>query len=237
MRHSGILTTLIITLFLTIPLTSSADTQWNVGVSGGDNGIEDFYISVGNYYDVPEKEVVVIHDRGIHEEELPVVFFLAQSAHVSPRVIVDLRLKGMSWMDITLHYGLAPKIYYVPVKHGPPYGNAYGHYKKHPKGDWGRNDLRDRDIVNQVNLKFMSEHYQCAPDQVMKYRSEGKSFTSMDRNFRQEKKKTVKDPQKKDQGKYNKGQDPKYDVKGKDPKNQGKKNDEWMNQGKGQKPK
>lgn len=47
MRHSGILTTLIITLFLTIPLTSSADTQWNVGVSGGDNGIDQFYISKG----------------------------------------------------------------------------------------------------------------------------------------------------------------------------------------------
>jgi len=169
---------------------SSADTQWNVGVSGGSKGIEGFYISIGNYYHVPEREVIVVHDRGIHEEELPVVFFIAQRAHVRPEVVVDLRLRGMSWMDITLHFGLDPGIYYVPVrvgKQGPPYGHAYGYYKKHPRGDWHKNDLRDGDIINQVNMKFISEHHRYAPDKVMRYRSEGRSFPTIDHDISYEK--------------------------------------------------
>ncbi len=54
---------------------SFAATQWSVGVSGGDEGIRSFNLSIGDYYHVPEREVVGVHDRGIQEEELPVVFF------------------------------------------------------------------------------------------------------------------------------------------------------------------
>jgi hypothetical protein len=82
---------------------------------------------------------LIVRDRGIHQEELPVVFFLAQRARVSPEAVVDLRLRGMNWMDITLQFGLSPDIYYVPVKSvkgGPPYGHAYGYCKKHPKKEW-----------------------------------------------------------------------------------------------------
>jgi len=176
----------LLVCFLAVSSPSRAETQWNVGVSGGSEGIEGFHVSVGEYYHVPEREVVVIQKRGIHEEELPVVFFLAQRAHVSPEAVVKLRLRGMNWMDITLHFGLSPEIYYVPVRYGPPYGHAYGHYKKHPKGGWGRHDLRDVDVVNQVNLRFISDHHGYAPEKVMKYRNEGRSFTVIDRDVRYE---------------------------------------------------
>jgi hypothetical protein len=170
---------------LTSPFTTFAATQWGVGVSGGAEGIRSFNLSIGEYYHVPEREVIVVHERGIQEEELPVVFFIAQMAHVSPEAIVDLRLRGMNWMDITLHFGLNPEIYYIPVRQGPPYGHAYGHYKNHPKSGWHKGDLRDSDIVNQVNLKFISEHHRFAPEKIMKYRSEGRSFPIIDRDIRQ----------------------------------------------------
>jgi hypothetical protein len=185
--HKGILTIMsgFFVFLIAASTPSFAATQWSVGVSGGDEGIRSFNLSIGDYYHVPEREVVVVHERGIQEEEVPVVFFIAQRAHVSPEAVVGLHLRGMNWMDITLHFGLSPDIYYVPVRQGPPYGNAYGHYKRHPKGGWQRGDLRDADIVNQVNLKFISEHHRYAPEQVMKYRSEGKSFTAIDREARQ----------------------------------------------------
>ncbi len=170
---------------------ASAETQWDVGISGGDRGIDGFHLSVGDYYDVPEREVVVVHDRGIHDEELPVVFFISKRARVRPEVIVDLRHRGMSWMDITLHFGLGPDIYYVPVtvikEYHSPHGHAWGHYKKYPRReDWRRIKLRDADIVDQVNLKFISEHYRYAPERVMKYRSEGRKFVVIDRDVRNE---------------------------------------------------
>ena len=197
---------------------SFAGTPLNVGVSGGDEGIRSFRLSIGEYYHVPEREVVGVHERGINEEELPVVFFIAQRAHVSPKAVVALRLTGMKLMDITLHYGLSPEIYYVPLRQAPPYGHAYRYYKKHPKGSWQRDDLRDADIVNQVNLKFISEHHRYAPEKVMKYRAQGKSFTTIDRDTRQGKQgKTQYQAQQ-----ANKTGDYSRDNKQKDNKHQGK---------------
>ncbi len=172
--------------FMVASSPASAGTQWNVGVSGGKDGIDGFHVSVGEYYRVPEKEVVVVHERGICDEELPVVFFIAQRAHVHPDSIVMLRNRGMSWMNITLHFGLSPEIYYVPVRYGYPHGNAYGYYQHNPRSEWRRIALKDRDIVNQVNLRFMSEHHGYSPERVMQYRSQGRSFTTINRDITHE---------------------------------------------------
>lgn len=207
--------------FLATAIPVSAETQWQFGVSGGNEGITGFNLSVGNYYRVPEREVLIVRDRGIHQEELPVVFFLAQRARVAPGAIVDLRLRGMSWMDITLHFGLQPDIYYVPVrvvgKQGPPYGNAYGYYKKHPKREWKKIRFKDDEIVNQVNLKFISEHYGYAPDQVMKHRSEGRNFVEIDRDIREHKegKKKGEDWKEDGNGQKRPGKEEKHKGKGK----------------------
>lgn len=170
------------------PGTGAAETDWNVGISGGSKGIDGFHVSIGEYYRVPEREVVVVHKRGIAEEDLPVVFFLSQRARVSPNVIVDMRLKPMSWMDITLHFGLNPEIYYVPVTahHHPPYGKAYGYYRNHPRHTWRNTRFSDSDIVNQVNLRFLSNHYGHAPERIMRSRGEGRGFVAIDQKMRRE---------------------------------------------------
>jgi len=171
--------------FLLISFISSpvlAETQWSVGLSIGNEGIKNFNLSVGEYYRVPEREVIVVQKRGCREEELPVVFFLASRARVAPGVIIDLRSKGLSWMDITFHFGLSPEIYYVPVKKvkvGPPYGKAYGYYKKHPKHEWKKITLADDDVVNLVNLRFISERHGYPPETVMKMRAEGRNFIAI----------------------------------------------------------
>jgi hypothetical protein len=218
--YKGIVSIMFCFFFYLIVASSPtfAGAPVNVGVSGGDEGIRSFRLSVGEHFHVPEREIVVVHKQGINEEEVPVVFFIAQRAHVSTKAVVGLHLQGMNWMDITLHYGLSPEIYYIPLKNAPPYGHAYRYYNKHPKGGWQRNDLRDADIVNQVNLKFISEHNRCAPEKIMKYRSEGKSFTIIDQNTRNGKKgKTLYQAQQ-----ANKPGDYKRDNKKKENKHQGK---------------
>jgi len=205
--------------FITSTFPVAAETQWGFGLSGGSEGITGFNLSVGNYYRVPEREVLIVRDRGIHQEELPVVFFLAQRAHVAPGAIVDLRLRGMNWMDITLHFGLQPDIYYVPVRvvdqQGPPYGNAYGYYKKHPKREWKKMRFKDDEIVNQVNLKFISEHYGYDPAQVMKHRSEGRRFTEIDHDVREQREGKKKDKNWKEDRKGQKGSGKEEKHKGK----------------------
>ncbi|MEN6473967.1 MAG: hypothetical protein ABFD81_08140 [Syntrophaceae bacterium] len=186
-----VLSTLIAALtLLALPGSAAAATDWNVGISGDSQGIEGFHFSIGEYYRVPEREVVVVHKHGIDEEELPVVFFLSQRAHVSPDVIVNMRLKHMSWMDITLHFGLSPEIYYVPVDaaHHPPQGKAYGYYRDHPRNTWKHMRMSDHAIVDQVNLQFLSKHYGYSPEHIIRYRGEGRNFVTIDRDMRREKK-------------------------------------------------
>ena len=192
---------------------SFAQTQWRVGISGGDDGVEGFHLSIGEYYRVPHKEVIVVHERGICDEELPVVFFLAQRARVHPDAIVRLRLRGMSWMDITLHYGLCPDIYYVPVRvvhhHS---GHDYIYYRDRRHHDWKHMRLKDRDIINQVNLKFISERHGYAPEKIIKHRFEGRSFTQIDRDVKHERNRKAAYSDHRDKSKQNRDHDhKKYD--------------------------
>ena len=188
-------------------------------LSGDQDGIKEFRLAIGDYYRVPETQVTVIRERQIPDEELPVVFFLAQRAKVSPDIIVNMRLGGKSWMDITYYYGMGADIYYVPVKtvNGPPYGKAYGYYKNRPKKEWKYIKLADDDVINLVDLRFISSHYGHPPDEVIKMRSDGKSFMAINKDFKENKgKHTIEKSEKSKSSKSSKGQ--KSSLKSKDKK-------------------
>lgn len=180
----------LILLLLASP-TGSAHAQVDLGISLGEEGLRGFYLGVGEYFRVPQREVIIIKERHIPVEEVPVVLLIAQRARVAPASVINLRLHGRSWLDITIHYGLSPEIYYVhvppTVRVGPPYGKAYGHYKNKPKKEWKTIVLRDDDVINLVNLKFVSEHYGYPAEEVIKLRSKGKNFVVINHEVRKEK--------------------------------------------------
>jgi hypothetical protein len=175
-------------LLLTILILAAPVSAQNVstGISIVDGELRSFYLAISNYYRVPEPRVVEVKKHyHVRDEELPVVFYLASCAHVEPDVIIDLRFRQrMSWLNITFHFGLTPEIYYVPMQRvGPPYGKAYGHYKKH-KDDYKRVALADSDVVNLVNLRFISDHHHVAPEIVMDLRSQGRQFVVINSEVR-----------------------------------------------------
>ena len=194
-------------VFVSIPAWY-ATAQVEMGVSITEEGLKSFYLAVGDYYKVPEREVVLIRKRRMPDDEIPVVFFIARSAGVSPATIIELRLGGKSWMDITFHFGLTAGIYYVEVQEvkGPPYGKAYGYFKKTPRKQWKKIVLADDDVVNLVNLKFVSEHFGYSAGEVIKMRAKGKSFVGIHDKMRKAKKQ---------QEEKTKGQRPKKKPKGK----------------------
>ena len=158
---------------------AEAQTAYSVSASIGN-----FHVAVSNYYHVPEREVIVVRERRIPDDELPVVFFIAQHARVPVARVVDMRLRGDSWWDISVRFGLGADVYYVPVtvvRSGPPYGRAYGHYKK-PKQHWNTIALTDADVVNLVQLRFISDHYHIAPDRVVEMRERNVDFISIHDN-------------------------------------------------------
>jgi len=180
-----------------------------VGISADRDGIKEFYLSVGTHYGAREAEIEKVRARSLPDDEMAVVFFLSNRLEVSPLFLVDLRLSGRSWLDITLKYGLSPEIYYVKFASdpGPPYGKAWGHYKNTPRKRWHQIQLGDSDIINLVNLKFLSEKYQCSPEKIVRLRKQGKSFANMNSEFKNAKaeKKQKQASAKKTSGKKGKG--------------------------------
>lgn len=166
-----------------------AYSEVNVGISADRDGIKEFYLSVGTHYGAREADIEKVRARSLPDDEMAVVFFLSNRLQISPVFLVDLRLSGRSWLDITLKYGLSPEIYYVKFASdpGPPYGKAWGHYKHTPKKKWHQIQLADADIVNLVNLKFFMEQYQCSPEQVVRMKKQGKSFAKMNGEFKKAK--------------------------------------------------
>jgi len=153
----------------------------SVGLAASGGRVQSFYVSVGAYFHVPEAGVVAVKERyRLADEELPVVFFLAARAGVEPSAVVELRLRKMSWWDIGLRFGLNPEIFFVPVavtRIGPPYGRAYGYYKRlRGQKHWGTVVLYDEDVLNLVNLRFISGHYGIPAERVMEMRGRGSSF-------------------------------------------------------------
>lgn len=145
-----------------------------ISIGGGQNS---FYLSIGNYFRVPEREVVVVRERRIPDEEIPVVFYIAQRARVPYRDIIGCRQRGMSWMDITYHYNLGPDIYFPGEVQGPPYGKAWGHRKKE------RAMYRDYEIVNAVNSRFMSDYHHCSPSEITRLRGQGVSYVQINDRY------------------------------------------------------
>lgn len=169
----------LILLFLLLPTPLPAQVNFSVSI-----GAPGFYFSIGNFFGYPEREVVVVHERGVPDDELPVVFFICQHAHVAPEVVIRLRaVDHWPWTRICSYYRIPPSVFYVPVpEYGPPYGRAYGYYKRFPhERDWGKIRLKDADIVNQVNLIFISKYYNYPPEQVIRLREGGSSFGNIER--------------------------------------------------------
>jgi hypothetical protein len=155
----------------------------SVGAGAGDRDAEvrTFHAAVCAHYGVPDEKVVVIRKRGISDDHLPVVFFVAERAKVQPEVIVELRLHGKSWIDICTRFGITGEVFCVTVAgtYGPPYGKAFGYYRNRPRHEWVALKLTDDEIVGLVNVKLLSARSGLSPDEVMKLRKDGDSFVRL----------------------------------------------------------
>lgn len=175
-----LITVLTVLLFGTLGSRANAG-EVQAGVSISDGGIKGFYLAIGETYKVPERDVVVVRDRHIPDDELPVVFFIAARARVAAGLVVDFRLSRHTWFEVAQHFGVGPEAFYVEFTRdpGPPYGRAWGYYQKHPRKEWYRIVLADADIVNLVNLRMMTTRYHCDPEEVVKWRAGNRGFVAV----------------------------------------------------------
>ena len=150
---------------------TAEEVKVGVAMSARSSGHGEFHLAVCEHYRVEHDVIVVIQRRGIPDDHMPVVFFMAERCRVAPHVIVDLRLAGKSWMDIAFRFGLRADVFHVAVSrvHGPPYGNAFGHFKR-PRAEWAALRIPDDDVITLVHAKFLSERYGLSADDVIEMR-------------------------------------------------------------------
>lgn len=176
-------------------------SNFDIGVSGSENGIDGFSFSIGDYYHVPHQEVIVI-ERAIPRDEMSVVYFLARESRRDARYITDLRVRGENWWDITLRLGLDPRNLYIVNStryNKPPYGKAYGYHKDK------KHRLRDADIVELVNVRFLSEYHHITPDEVIYRRYRGEKYNRINERYRGERDRSGKREDRRDERREDRG--------------------------------
>ncbi len=140
--------------------------------------LPDLQVAVHATFGLPEPEIGHLLQGGLPDEDLPVVGFLSVRLGQPPETIVKLHRSGMTFLDIALKFGHGPELFYVPfdADPGPPYGRAWGYYRKTPRARWRTIRLPDVDVVNLVNLRLCSDYYGVRPDRIVKLRRGGHHF-------------------------------------------------------------
>jgi hypothetical protein len=130
-------------------------------------------VAVSNYgYDRVVLEPILPRLRYV-EADLPVVLFLAHECGRPPGYIVDLRAQGLSWSVIFTRVGVPYEVLFAGIDRdpGPPYGNAWGYWRKNPR----RARLSDNDITGLVQVQIGARAARMAPFELARVRGQGRS--------------------------------------------------------------
>lgn len=177
MRTTGAVLLALLVVAHSVPTEAEAQVRTTVVLDR--DGLRYFHLAVGSHFGHPYASVARVR-RAVHPDEIPVVFFIAREARVSPNRVVALRTRGWSWWDVSMHLGVHPRSFaaLLPRRMGPPYGVAHGY--------WARRDARairylsDREIVDWVNLHFLASYYRVAPERVIAFRDQGWSYVHVE---------------------------------------------------------
>lgn len=162
-------------------LAVSANAEESASVDLHSDELEAFQLELELHYKSKPGTAAAFQERGIPADQLPVVFYISHHARVTPKRIVDLRLSGKSWNDITLQVGHHAGLFHVQTveNHGPPYGRALGYYRKYPEHEWSKIKLTDKEVIGLVNIKFIAARFDYNPDQVLKLHIKGESLVKL----------------------------------------------------------
>jgi hypothetical protein len=168
------------TLFILSLLASTLGSAPAPADLGPLEPLADLHRAVRESLGLPEPLIVQLLERGLPAPELPVVGLIAAQVSVAPERLVDLRLAGRSWIDITIEVGASPEVFYVPFDRdpGPPYGKAWGYYQKTPRAQWRTIRLTDIEVVDLANVKLCADHYRMKPTRVVQLRG-SKSYAQL----------------------------------------------------------
>jgi hypothetical protein len=114
-------------------------------------------------------------------DEIPLILHLSRYAGIDVSSILALRSEGLSWMEVGVRLNIERDSFYVPLASPTTLmpGTSYRDYARRARAAWLIPGLTDADLVNLVNLKFISEYYRCPSEHVIALHSTGWSYSAM----------------------------------------------------------
>ena len=138
-----------------------------------------YYRAVGEHFDVPSNEIMILSEWRLLSEEIPVVLYVAGRGGISPEAVVALRRAGRSWSDVVGRYGLDAASFHVPLDGSPgSLAQIYDAYGSRPAVQWSAIVLQDADIVALVNLRLLAGVLHATPAAVVQARDRSGSWVA-----------------------------------------------------------
>ncbi len=156
------------------------DIDLGASVRVGDD--TDLFLAISSrYFDRDPGLVRDWRTRYRNPDDLAVAFFLAARSGRDPEFVFELRRGGLSWWDVGRRLDLRPDVWFVPCdcRPGPPYGRAYGYWRKHQRDPGYRFSLRDAEVRDLVALRMLHEYYGMEPRAAMKWREGRRNVESL----------------------------------------------------------
>jgi len=169
------------------PAHAGTDIDFGAVVSLDDDG--DLYVAVAARYFDRDRDTIARWDaRYRAPDDLTVAMFISRHSGKSLEEVHALRVRGLSWWEISLRFGVPVDAWFVPVERdpGPPYGKAYGYWKKHRADRRAEIVLTDDDLRNLVAVRMVHEYYGVSVDLALEWRASGSDMaTIVAREYRQ----------------------------------------------------
>ena len=178
LQHMWILAFAFLAGALIAPTFAGIDID--LGVAAKIDDRTDLYFSISSrYFDQDRETVSYWGARYRDPDDLAVVLFIRRHSGRSLDELYALRQqRGLTWWEIAVRFGVPAEAWFVPVERnpGPPYGKAYGHWKKHKHDRRTPVVLSDADLRNLVAVRMVHEYYGVSVDIAMEWRSEGRDL-------------------------------------------------------------
>jgi hypothetical protein len=166
-------------LVLCVPQAKAAiDVAFGASVNVNDNTSLFFGVS-SRYFDREPRIVESWSQRVTNPDDLSVLMFLSARSGRSLDAVFALRRTGLSWWDVSIRLGVPADVWFVPVQRpGPPYGKAYGHWRKHGR-DSRAYRIDDRSCRDLVAVRMMHDYYGIPVERAMDMRRDGRRIDNL----------------------------------------------------------
>lgn len=168
---------LLATSLAPLPARAGLDIAFDAAVQIDDD--TDVYLAVSTrYFDCNRKDVYRWNRQCDNPDDLAVALFISRHSGKEPDAVFAMHKGGLAWWDVSMRLGVKPEVWFVPVKRdpGPPYGKAYGHWKKHGHHQPAEMRITDEDLRNLVAVRLLHEYYGVSVEVAMEWRSSGRGL-------------------------------------------------------------